>query len=155
MRFTSSVPSSMIVRSAAKSVSKTCLNPTRRRAAATRPVTFAPGSMPKKSPSDTRMAGAAWATTNFFFSCSTCITRSTTRTSCSAPVGHASVHWPQLTQVVSLRSISNGGSTMVSKPRRVKSMAATVCTSSQMRTHRPQRMHLSGSRMIEGELKSS
>jgi hypothetical protein len=70
-------------------------------------------------------------------------------------VGHASVHWPQLTQVVSLRSISNGGSTMVSKPRRVKSMAATVWTSSQMRTHRPQRMHLSGSRMIEGEEKSS
>ena len=43
---------------------------------------------------------------------------------------------------------------MVSKPRRVKSMAATPWISSQMRTQRPQRMHLSGSRMMEGEEKS-
>ena len=82
------------------------------------------------------------------------MTFSTARTSCRAPVGQASVHWPQFTQVVSLRSISKGGRTMVSKPRRVKSMAATPWISSQMRTHRPQRMHLSGSRMIEGEEKS-
>ena len=100
------------------------------------------------------MAGATWATMYFFPSCIVIITFSTARTSCSAPVGQASVHWPQLTQVVSERSFSKGGSTMVSNPRRVKSMAATPWISSQMRTHLPQRMHLSGSRMMEGEEKS-
>ena len=100
------------------------------------------------------MAGAACATRYFFPSWRVCITRSTARTSCRAPVGHASVHCPQLTQVVSLRSISKGGRTMVLNPRRVKSMAATPWISSQMRTQRPQRMHLSGSRMIEGDEKS-
>ena len=79
--FTSSVPSSMIVRSAAKSVSKTWRNPMRRSAAATFPVTFVPAGRPKKSPRETRMAGATCATMYFFPSCMVIMTFSTARTS--------------------------------------------------------------------------
>ena len=108
MRSTSSVPSSMMVRSAAKSVSKTCLKPMRRRAAASLPVTLAPGASPKNSPRETRMAGAAWATRTFLPSCMVPMTRSMSETSCSAPIGQASTHWPQFTQEVSLRSFVEG-----------------------------------------------
>ena len=100
------------------------------------------------------MAGAAWATMTFLPSCKVLTTRSMSELSCSAPTGQASTHWPQFTQVVSLKSFSKAGSTMVSKPRWVKSMADTPCTSSHTRTQRPQRMHLSGSRTMEGEEKS-
>ena len=40
--------------------------------------------------------------------------------------------------------------TQVALPRPMKSMAPTPCTSSQTRTHLPQRMHLSGSRTRAG-----
>jgi len=64
-RFRSSLPSSMIVRSAVKLVSKTRWNPTRRRAATIWPSMSVPGRMPNSSAMDTETAGACCTTTVF------------------------------------------------------------------------------------------
>jgi len=59
----SSVPSSMMVRSAVKLVSKTLSKPARRKAVFISKVTGVPGSRPKSSPMAARGAGAVWMTT--------------------------------------------------------------------------------------------
>ena len=59
----SSVPSSMMVRSAVKLVSKTLSKPMRRSAVFISKVTGVPGSRPKSSPIAERGAGAVWITT--------------------------------------------------------------------------------------------
>ena len=99
MRSSSSVPSSMMVRSAPKSVSKTLSKPSRRSAAASLPVTRVPMGMPNSSPSATRTAGAGCTTT-----CLVGIAPGRPKPprvlsfSCSAPTGQAMMHWPQLMQ---------------------------------------------------------
>ena len=55
----------MMVRSAAKSVSKTLSNPSMRRAVTIFPVLMEPGSSPNASPIATRTAGAVCTTTVF------------------------------------------------------------------------------------------
>ena len=57
-RESSSIPSSMMVRSAVKFVSKILSNPSRRNAAYILPVTSVPAGRPKHSPSAARTAGA-------------------------------------------------------------------------------------------------
>ena len=68
-----------------------------------------------------------------------------------AAVGQTAAHWPQLTQSVSASFFPKAGVTIASEPRWAKSMAPTCCTSLQTLTQSPQRMHLLGSRMMEGE----
>ena len=68
-----------------------------------------------------------------------------------APVGQTAAHWPQPTQPVSISILPKPGPTMALLPRLEKSIAPMFCTSEHMRTHRPQRMHLEGSRVMQGE----
>jgi len=63
-RVNNSVPSSMMVKSAVKSVSNTLLKPIFRKAETILPVTRCPVSIPKSSPNATRVAGAVSTTTN-------------------------------------------------------------------------------------------
>ena len=63
MRLSSSLPSSMMVRSAEKLVSNTLSKPSIRRAVTILPVTTAPASMPNSSPRPTRTEGATWTMT--------------------------------------------------------------------------------------------
>ncbi len=65
-------------------------------------------------------------------------------------MGQTTTHCPQFTQLETLSPLLNAVATMARLPRLTKSMALTPCTSSQMRTHRPHRMHLAGSRTIDG-----
>ena len=66
-QFKNSVASSIIVRSAAKFVSNTYLNPKALSAATILPVDIEPASNPKSSPIATRTAGATRTTTIFSF----------------------------------------------------------------------------------------
>ena len=70
--------------------------------------------------------------------------------SVSAPVGQTATHCPQLTQLLTFSPSSNAGPTCARLPRPMKSMAPTVWISSHTRTHLPHRMHLAGSRTIDG-----
>ena len=140
----------MIVRSAVNDVSNTRLNPILRRAATMRPSTSAPGARPNSSAIETETAGACCATTKTSGSASALSTSSTFERSCRAPVGHATTHWPQLMQLDTLRPLSKAVPTNEREPRPMKSMAETPWISSQMRTHLPQRTHLSGSRTMDG-----
>ena len=72
-----------------------------------------------------------------------------------APVGQTTLHCPQFTQSVSAIFLLNAGVTRAFVPRYAKSIALTDCTLSHIRTQSPQRIHLFGSRTIDGELKSS
>jgi len=69
----------------------------------------------------------------------------------SAPTGQALTHCPQNSQS---SGRSSSVETRASSPRLMTPIAATPCTSSQIRTHFPQMMHFSGSRMITGDLRS-
>ena len=60
------------------------------------------------------------------------------------------MHWPQLMQLDRFIPSPKAVSMRALLPRPVKSMADTAWTSSQTRTHFPQRTHLSGSRTIDG-----
>ena len=60
------------------------------------------------------------------------------------------MHWPQLTQLATFSPSSKAVPTCVRLPRPTKSIAETPWISSQTRTHRPHRMHLAGSRTIDG-----
>ena len=145
----------MIVRSAVKEVSNTRRNPSRRSAATMIPSTSAPGFAPNASARLTETDGACWTTTNRAGSARASRTSSSALCSASAPVGQTTTHWPQLMQLRTLRPSSNAGPTCARLPRPMKSIAPTVWISSQTRTHLPQRMHLAGSRTIEGLATSS
>ena len=60
------------------------------------------------------------------------------------------MHWPQLMQLETFSPSSKAVPILAREPRPMKSMAATPWTSSQTRTHLPHRMHLAGSRTIDG-----
>ena len=63
----------------------------------------------------------------------------------SAPVGHASTQFPQLTQLVSTSGSFIAGRISVRKPRPTSPSAATGSTRAHVRMQRAQRMHLFGS----------
>ena len=149
-RWASSLASSMMVRSAEKEVSKTALKPILRMAAVITPLTSVPGGRPNSSASDTEMDGACWTTTYLSLSARASMTGWMSSFSVRAPVGQTLMHWPQLMQEETLRLESKAQPMKESEPRLTKSMQATVCVSSQTRTHLPQRMHLSGSREMDG-----
>ena len=116
-RWRNSVPSSRIVRSAAKFVSKTSSKPRRRRAWAIFAVTMVPGSIPNISPSATRTAGAVWTTVRTFGLKRAFQTgRLSTRVR-SAPTGQTMTHWPQLAQAEEPSGRSAAGPIVVPKPR--------------------------------------
>src|SRR5699024_6121699 len=71
-----------------------------------------------------------------------------------APVGQYTRHCPQLTHWVSTIFLLNAGITIASVPRYANPSAPIPWSSSQARTQSPQRIHLLGSRTIEGELSS-
>ena len=68
----------------------------------------------------------------------------------NAPVGQTTTHWPQLMQLDTFSPSSKAVPIFAREPRPMKSMAPTPWISSQTRTHLPQRMHLAGSRTIDG-----
>jgi len=150
IRWASSDASSMMVRSAEKLVSKTRLNPSRRRAAFRIPATSWPGFSPNSSARVTDTAGACWITAIRSGSARAARISSAWLRSTSAPVGQIMTHWPQLTQLDTLSPSLKAVPTTVLLPRLMKLMAETPWISSQTRTHLPQRMHLAGSRMIDG-----
>ena len=94
----SSVPSSMIVRSAVKLVSKTLSNPQRRRAVFISQVMGMPGSRPNSSPMLARGLGAVCMMTCLVGSSMAAQTSSVGSFARSAPVGQRLMHWPQLMQ---------------------------------------------------------
>ena len=128
----------MMVRSAAKSVSNTLSKPRRCSAVAILPVTSEPIGMPNSSPSAARTAGAGCTTTNLSGSPSAAHTLSVSSFSVSAPVGQASMHWPQLTQAVVPSGIPQADSMAVLKPRFVGPMTPTFWIFSHMATQRRQ-----------------
>ena len=68
-----------------------------------------------------------------------------------APVGHATAHWPQPTHMVSERGFPKAVEMSILEPRKAKSIAPTFCTSWQVLTQSPQRMHLPESKTIEAD----
>ena len=114
------------------------------------PTTSAPGGMPNSSPSVTETAGACCTTTTLFGSFRASSTSLMWLCSVRAPVGQTVMHCPQLTQLDTFRPSSKAVPILAFEPRPMKSMAATRWISSHTRTHLPQRMHLAGSRTIEG-----
>ena len=140
--FSSSVPSSIMVRSAAKSTSNTLSAPRRRIADTILPVQRVPMGRPNSSPMATRTAGAVWNTTYLSGSLSAAHTSLVASFSVSAPVGQAAMHWPQLMQATSLRLLPNSEPTCVLKPRFCIPMAYTPCVLAQAATQRRQSMHL-------------
>ena len=93
MRSSSSEPSSMMVRSAAKLVSNTASKPTRLSAAASRSsITRTPSLLLWPSSRVAGTAGATCATTTVSGSASALTTSSTWSRSTIAPVGHTRAH---------------------------------------------------------------
>ncbi len=148
--WSSSLPSSRIVRSAVKLVSNTRSKPRALRPATNCPVTMEPGARPNSSPRATRIAGAVCTTTCFLASPSASQTLRVESTSLRAPVGHTSMHWPHRVHAASPSGSCPAGLTTELNPRPDTLMAETPCTCSHTATHRRQRMHLSGSRTIDG-----
>ena len=111
------MPSSRMVTSAAKFVSKTAWKPNRRRAATILPVTRVPGGQPKHSPSAARMAGAVCTTTCLPGLSRAVQTSSIWSRSVIAPTGQMAAHCPHCTQVTLDRSWLKAGPMTVSKPR--------------------------------------
>ncbi|OPZ47340.1 MAG: hypothetical protein BWY92_01808 [Firmicutes bacterium ADurb.BinA052] len=105
-RCRSSCPSSIMVRSAVKSVSNTRSKPSLLSAATIFPVTTEPAGKSSSSPNEARMAGAVWTTTCLDGSASAAHTRAVSSRSVMAPVGHARVHWPHITHTTSIRPAS-------------------------------------------------
>ena len=100
-RSMSSLPSSIMVRSAVKLVSNTLSKPSIRRAVVIWPVTMAPGSKPNSSPRATRTEGATWTMTCLELSWMARHTGAVESSSTMAPTGQAREHWPHSTQSVS------------------------------------------------------
>jgi len=116
-RSSSSVPSSMMVRSAVKLVSKTLSKPISRNAVFICQVTGVPGSSPNSSPSAARGAGAVWMTTCLVGSSSAAQTSSVTSRAVSAPVGQRLMHCPQLMQLTSSSGRSMNVEIVLVSPR--------------------------------------
>ncbi len=154
-RWRSSLPSSIIVRSAVKSVSNTLSKPRRLRPATIFLVTRLPAGIPNSSPIAARTAGAVCTTTNLSGSLIASQTRSIWLFSRSAPTGQMLIHCPQATQATSPRFFLAAGATTVSKPRSTGNSWPTLWTSRQTVTHLRQRMHLLESRTTLGELVST
>ncbi len=154
-RVRSSVPSSMIVRSAVKFVSNTLSNPIWRSAVTIFPVTSVPAGMPKHSPSAARMAGAVCTSTVFFGSSIAAQTLSISSASLIAPTGQTAAHCPHCTHTTSDRFEANAGPMTDWKPRFCGNMAATPCVWPHTVTQRRQRMHLPVSRTSAGVLAST
>ena len=151
---TSSVTSSMIVRSAAVSVSNTFLKPRRLSAAIMLLVHLVPIGIPNSSPSAALTAGAVCTTTWMSLLCSASQTRSVSSRSLSAPTGQTLIHCPQLMQGTSASDLSNAEPTIVLNPLSLVSMTPTCCTFLHIFTQRLQSTHLLGSLTIEGERSS-
>ncbi len=147
-RSTSSLASSTMVISAARSVSKTALKPRRRRAETILPLTLVPMGRSKASPRVTRMEGAVWTTTCLWGSERARQTSLVLSFSAMAPVGQTTMHCPQETQATSPRFCSKAQPMWVAKPRSLGPITPTDCHFWQAATHRRQRTHLSLSRNI-------
>ena len=115
-RLSNSDPSSRMVRSAAKFVSKTRSKPSILTAASIFPVTRVPGGYPNSSPNAARTAGASWATTNLVGSFIASKISSIYSFSVMAPTGQTIEHCPQFVHATSLMSLPKAGSTLASKP---------------------------------------
>ena len=137
-----------MVRSALKSVSNTLSKPRRRRDAAILPSTLVPIGRPKASPRAARTAGAVCTSTCLEGSASAANTSSVKSFSRNAPVGHTAIHWPQDTQLVSPKPISNAEPMLVTKPRSLAPITPIPCTFAQTATQRRQRIHLLLSRIM-------
>ena len=144
-----------MVRSAAKLVSKTLSKPSRRSAATILPSALVPMGMPKASPMVTRVAGAVWTRTTFSGSPRASQTSFVWSFSVRAPVGQATMHWPQETQEVSPSGVSKAQEMLVAKPRSLAPMTPTSCHLRQTAVQRRQRMHLLLSRIMWGAEVSS
>src|ERR1035437_1632075 len=150
----SSFPSSIMVRSAAKLVSKTLEKPNRRRPATICPVTRLPSGMPMASPIATLTAGAGWPKNPLSGWCKASQTSLTALFSIMAPVGQTNAHCPQLVQATMPMPKSRKVDILLFSPRPEKSMAFTPCTSLHTATQRPHKMHFSGSRTNDSEVSS-
>ena len=145
-RWMNSVPSSMMVKSAAVSTSNTLSKPRRRRADTILPSTLEPMGIPKHSPRVTRTEGAGPTTTCLLGSWRADSTSAVESCSDRAPVGQDTMHCPQDTQSTSLRSRSKAQPIWVMKPRSLVPMTPTSCSLRQVATHRRHKMHLELSR---------
>eukprot|EP00037_Helgoeca_nana_P029487 m.351874 g.351874 ORF g.351874 m.351874 type:complete len:376 (-) comp27983_c0_seq3:368-1495(-) len=143
----------MIVKSAAKLVSNTRSNPRSRRARTSLPVETEPGASPNSSPSATRVAGATCTIVVWVRALSAERTSRQTDCSVSAPVGHTSVHCPQLMHCVSARARSNAVVCSMPAPRSTMPKMYCSCPPApHTSTQRLQSMHLSTSRSIATEV---
>ena len=127
-----------------------------RSAAAILPSTFCPCGRPNISPSPTRTAGAMCTATFFLgllMASKTCSISD--EFGSKAPVGQTRAHCPQDTHSwLWPSSLLNAVAILERKPRNAKSMAPIPCTSLQMRTQLPHKMHLLWSRTNAGEVAS-
>ncbi len=150
-RVSSSVPSSMMVRSAVKFVSKTSSKP--QPAQGRRPSCRSPGCRARSRtprPGRPRIAGAVWTTTCLSGSSSAAHTRSMALFSVMAPTGQTAAHWPHWTHTTSARSPPKAGPMTVAKPRFCGNSAPTPWIWLQTVTQRRHMMHLPVSRMSAG-----
>ena len=145
LRRQNSVPSSRMVKSAAVSTSNTLSKPRRRRAVTILPSTLVPMGRPKHSPRVTRMEGAGPTTTCLWESFGQPHTLAVSSFSERAPVGQATMHWPQETQSHASFSRSRR-SHVVWKPRSLGPMTPTSWVLRHTAVHRRQRTHLELSR---------
>ena len=145
----SSEASSMIVRSAAKSVSKTLSNPNFLRAATIFPVTFVPGGISNSSPSAALTAGAVCTITFFLEWANAERTSHVASLSTNAPVGHTATHCPQYVHTESFKSISIAVATTESNPLFTADKAPTVWTSLHIVSHLLHIIHLSMSLIMD------
>ena len=154
-RCTNSVASSIMVKSAAVSVSNTALKPRRRKAATILPSTLVPMGRPKHSPNVARTLGAVCTTTYFSGSFRAAHTLPVSSFSVRAPVGHTVMHCPQEIQGLSPSLASKAHAMCVWNPRSVGPMTPTAWFSRQTATQRRHRIHLLLSRIMCGADASS
>ncbi len=152
-RSSSSEPSSIMVRSAEKSVSNTYSKPTRRSAQARRSTVASSRGMPSSSPQALRTAGAICTSTILSGSAMASNTVSVSSRSRRAPVGQCVMHWPHATQSVLPIGARPRVPTAVCVARLVRSQIPKPCTLSHTLMQRMHLMHLSLSRMM-GKSKS-
>ncbi len=148
-RVTNSLASSVIVKSAAKSVSKTFWKPKRLRAATIFPSAFVPILSPNSSPKAARTAGAVSAIM-ILPSLRALSNLSISLCSIKAPVGQTSVHWPHWMQGTSLKERFSLGPTKVLNPRFSKPRIPIPWISLQAAMQRPHKTHLEVSRTRPG-----
>ena len=127
-----------------------------RSAAAILPSTFCPCSSPNISPSPTRTAGAMCTATFFWGLLIASNTFSISwELGINAPVGHTRAHCPQDTHSwLCPSSLLKAVAILERNPRNAKSIAPMPCTSLQIRTQLPHKIHLLWSRTNAGEVAS-